>query len=345
MRYSRSKISTQSKCRHTLSSANAKMFLLTVMVCNLWKISLCQLLPEPANDSYEKAIDFLPPPPNAAAMIQYGNISVNKNTGAPSINIPLYTLKAGKLSTAVSIGYSTTGIKVDEISSRVGMGWSVNLGGVITRTVRGKVDELNTREYPNAPVTENWPTLMYMNRIVSAAAVGGRDGEPDLYNFSFEGNSGSFVTDGLNHPFLINKNGIKIVYPVNGDNWNFKLITTDGTSYFFGGEGKVEKTKRLQSCGKSYDTYIPTAYYLSRIQALNGESIVFNYLPIEYTYSSGISQVMTEDWGGTPAPGCQTRNTSCANICKVQGYYLHKLFLRMSLLISNIRTGKIVMTN
>lgn len=99
-------------------------------------------------DNFQKMADILPPPPNAAAIAKAALFNLNKNTGAPSINIPLYTLTERKLSVPVSISYNSNGIKVDEIASRVGMGWSLNAGGVITRTVRGKQDELNQRRYP-----------------------------------------------------------------------------------------------------------------------------------------------------------------------------------------------------
>ena len=70
--------------------------------------------------NFQKMVDFLPPAPNAAAIIKHSEITLNKNTGAPSISIPLFTVKGNKLSAGVSLGYSSTGIKVDEIASRAG---------------------------------------------------------------------------------------------------------------------------------------------------------------------------------------------------------------------------------
>ena len=163
------------------------------------------------NPTFDKLVDFLPAAPNAASIIKYGNASVNKNTGTPNISIPLGVVKGSKLSTSISLGYSSNGIKVDEISSRVGMGWSINAGGVITRTMRGVPDETNTRHYPYAPIGINWSTFGYMWRISNSQNSwgnnGGYDAEPDLFSFSFDGYNGSFVFDGNNDIKLINKTG------------------------------------------------------------------------------------------------------------------------------------------
>lgn len=47
---------------------------------------------------FNKVVDFLPPPPNAAAITKAGYFNLNKNTGAPNINIPIYSVKGKYLS-------------------------------------------------------------------------------------------------------------------------------------------------------------------------------------------------------------------------------------------------------
>ncbi|MBC7391364.1 MAG: hypothetical protein H7329_19345, partial [Opitutaceae bacterium] len=241
----------------------------------------------------DKTVDFLPPPPNASAIVRYGSTGINKNTGTPNISIPLYSVKGIKLSTSVSLGYTSNGIKVDEVASRTGMGWAINAGGVITRAVRGVPDEWNTRHYPYAPIGFNWGTLMYMNRIATSSMHNGYDAEPDLFNFSFDGYSGSFVFNGnMTTPVLITKNGLKITANLT-DNapWNFKIITPEGLTYLFGGSA-VEKTKRDQTIGRNFNEYIPTSWYLKEVQHQTGEKIIYNYSAYEYKYDNGVAQVM-----------------------------------------------------
>lgn len=278
--------------------------------------------------TFDKLIDFLPPAPNAASIVKYGDASVNKNTGTPNINIPLFTVKGTKLSTSVSIGYSSNGIKVDDIASRVGMGWAINAGGVITRTQRGVTDETNTRHYPYATIGFNWSTINYLKRITESAPNNGYDAEPDVFSFSFDGYSGSFVYDGENY-ILVNKNGIKVDdnFTYNAS-WNFKLTTPDGNVYIFGGPSATEKTKRNQSCGKSYNNYVPTAWYLKEIQHPNGETITFTYTPHSYSYDNGVSQTMYYPGLVDNGSGCSCypiSTTTCVNTTSTTGVLLSSI--------------------
>src|ERR1700754_1425483 len=79
--------------------------------------------------------------PNAASLGKYGDIPVSYHTGIPDINIPIYTAQSGKIKLPISISYHAGGLKVQEQASWVGAGWSLNAGGVITRTVVGAPDD------------------------------------------------------------------------------------------------------------------------------------------------------------------------------------------------------------
>ncbi|MFN4973986.1 MAG: hypothetical protein ACK5GV_01940, partial [Bacteroidota bacterium] len=129
--------------------------------------------------------------PNAAALGKYGDIPVNNHTGIPSISIPLYTLKEGSLSVPVSLSYHASGLRVEENASWVGAGWSLNAGGVITRTVKDKPDERRTQsmqqEYGHL---SNGGFVNYpLNTTLKSTT---HDFEPDLFSFNFNGYSGKF---------------------------------------------------------------------------------------------------------------------------------------------------------
>jgi hypothetical protein len=87
------------------------------------------------------------PSPTAASLAQYGAIPVNLNTGVPAINIPLATVQGRSLSVPISLSYHASGIKVDQYGSWVGLGWSLNAGGVITRSKVGGRDERQALGY------------------------------------------------------------------------------------------------------------------------------------------------------------------------------------------------------
>src|SRR5205085_5647371 len=107
------------------------------------------------------------------------------NTGSPTISIPLFTVTGNKIAAGVSLGYSSTGIRVDEIASRAGMGWVLNAGGVVTRTVRGRPDEFSTRIAPPfANAGTNCGTFNFLeNAVAIGSLTSGYDAEPDLFNF------------------------------------------------------------------------------------------------------------------------------------------------------------------
>jgi len=87
------------------------------------------------------AFNYVPQAPTTAAYTRYGDIPVDLSTGVTGISIPIYTLSEHGINIPISISYHASGIKVNDIASPVGLGWTLNDGGVITRTVMGEKDE------------------------------------------------------------------------------------------------------------------------------------------------------------------------------------------------------------
>src|SRR5204862_2294659 len=70
------------------------------------------------------------------------NINVNMYTGTADIDLPLVSLPSRELSIPISLSYAnSTGIKVQDVASYIGLGWRLNAGGSISRIVRGLPDE------------------------------------------------------------------------------------------------------------------------------------------------------------------------------------------------------------
>jgi hypothetical protein len=76
-------------------------------------------------------------PPNSTAFEKYGNYPVNMFSGVPDISIPLYEIKSGEISVPIVLKYHAAGNKVGDLSSWVGLGWSLSAGGEISRNVKG----------------------------------------------------------------------------------------------------------------------------------------------------------------------------------------------------------------
>lgn len=81
---------------------------------------------------------------------------VNLYTGVPNISIPLFSYQGNNgINTGISIDYAGGGIQVGEYPSIVGLGWHLNFGGAITRTVRGMPDDFPDKGFLYSPEIPN----------------------------------------------------------------------------------------------------------------------------------------------------------------------------------------------
>jgi hypothetical protein len=74
----------------------------------------------------------IPSSPEAVSLGKYGDAKASHYTGALNYNIPIYELKGKQLSQSISLSYEGAGNKVHELPSWVGLGWTLQQGGVVT---------------------------------------------------------------------------------------------------------------------------------------------------------------------------------------------------------------------
>src|SRR5476651_2523431 len=72
--------------------------------------------------------NYDPPSPESSALGKYVEHPVGNFTGTPKIEIPLFEIKIGRITVPISLTYHGSGVKVDEIASRTGIGWVMNAG-------------------------------------------------------------------------------------------------------------------------------------------------------------------------------------------------------------------------
>ncbi len=247
---------------------------------------------------------IIPPSPTAAALGKYGDIPVSLYTGIPNVDIPLYTLAGAHLKLPISLSYHAGGLKVEENSSWVGLGFSLNAGGVITRTTRGLRDEVTgqTKGYlTNDPIPVRPDMLNYFTEVIT----GHLDTEPDIFFFNFNGYSGKFFLEkgSLNSNvvkgFSIPYKDLDISCTYSSDVLSdFTIRTEDGTEYFFNTiESTTTRTYHYEA-----NTAIPfitsdrtttaiSAWYLTEIRSPVGspmerEKISFTYVPEKFRYDT-----------------------------------------------------------
>lgn len=192
---------------------------------------------------------ILPPSPDVAALGSFLDTSVSENTGIPGISVPMVSLP-GKTPVPISLNYHAGGIRVSQISSRVGMGWSLSAGGMVTRSVRDKPDDTGEGLVtPTGATIEEFLSGSAQDRLNHVLYGSSNDYESDLYSYNFMGYSGSFffkqITD-ANH----NLTDIEVVQnpktdilieevmdpsvAINGLIDGFIFTTPNGVKYYFG---------------------------------------------------------------------------------------------------------------
>jgi YD repeat-containing protein len=234
--------------------------------------------------------DYTPQKPTTAAFTKYGEIPIDYSTGVPNIQIPICELKSGNITIPVSISYHASGIKVRDVASELGLGWVLNAGGFISQTTVGRIDG-----YGDHPAIPNARGIFnYINSLPNLTSIYNAeynywhyvtkqinsDNYSDRFYFSLpSGESGIFRKDFYSDTiYTIPYKPIKIIKnPVTtGTEWDYKIITSDGTQHFFVsskivGEDDIYIPKKIISWNNS-DTVL---FYLKTISS--GASSTLNY--------------------------------------------------------------------
>jgi len=231
-------------------------------------------------DGYRQIIQSIFPTSFQASSIeQYGNYPVDYSTGSAVISIPLYQIEIGSYTLPVSISYNTSGIKVQDLASTVGLGWVLNVGGVVNRQLKGKDDAGRHWDYTSEhdlyyAMAYTHPSIDYWNYRYRQRII---DTESDRYVFSFNGKSSVFrycVTDQSIR--TIPYSGVKIEDINTG---GYKITDTDGTKYYF--------TEPENISGHPYTQggvgIVAMSWYLTRIEPISSSHY------IEFEYSSSVS--------------------------------------------------------
>ncbi|MGV7106199.1 hypothetical protein [Flavobacterium sp. U410] len=251
--------------------------------------------------------DIFPASPDVTKIQKYGEIPVSNYTGTAQINIPIFTINEDDFNLPITLNYDGSGIKVEEESSRVGLGWSLGLQGVISREVMGRDDFDNfgtvTSCYVNAednsgnPIpdfiglaipgrevtpglhTRMMPTDYVLDNYVEGPNIDAtNDFEPDIFYYNLPGYSGKFTlkrngTAVLQH--LEHNLKIELIDSNDVITKKWKITTPNGTQFFFdiNEHGFSDTGYSYQNGAHPYST----AWYLTKVITNKDNIITLNY--------------------------------------------------------------------
>lgn len=288
-------------------------------------------------------IDFnnimLPETPTGASLGKYDEIAVNMATGIPNINIPIFSFEVDGLTVPISLSYHAAGVQVNELSTPVGLNWTLNAGGGIFRSINSLPDEegwitsfgplsdefYNT--YNNIFQTDYRREMVGTSYGVTGKS-GTRDHNPDDYNYNFLHHSGKFIIDFGNKAMKHEADELDIDF-----DFEISIIKDQsGNTYYF--DEKVEKSYRKYGTvvleagdpygggnigGAEMDYGNPTGWMLSKIITKNNDSIHFSYQEYfisendrsgnEFTVSSSVSLGLECVFDDTPIRTASLTNT------------------------------------
>lgn len=199
--------------------------------------------------------------PKIFDMLQKYDVPISGYTGTFDLNIPIYELNQDGFFDNIYLSYNSTGFFPNKRDGELGVNWSLNFGGVISRTVNGEPDD-----YMGHPEVSNTGTAhgnYYGGRRLPASIdqstldnnifslnlayiypvmkeFGGRvkvpslgvsssyEAKSDMFTFNFHGISGKFYFNSKGKPIVICNNNIKIDVDL-----TYFVETPSGSPYYY----------------------------------------------------------------------------------------------------------------
>lgn len=171
--------------------------------------------------------------PEKASLMRFEQFPNIEATGGTNITIPIHTLTLDGLNIPISLSYNTKGMRVADIASNVGLGWSLTGDG----NIECQINDLNDFDYQQGvrdggfdnPSGEYFDLLSgYLMKLSTPRA----DFSPDFYFINAPGFKNKFYLK--NHPSENNLFTPVFFEKDNIKNDPIKLILRSNGSYYFG---------------------------------------------------------------------------------------------------------------
>lgn len=215
---------------------------------------------------------------------------VNLLTGAVDFDIPIHTIKIDNYSLPISLHYETSGFRLTDLSSSIGLGWTIKGLGCITKTIKDVPDNTScgynsAYNYEHIAHFFNLDTITDNDdkrKLAELTHYSGCDKEPDIYSFNFPEHSGSFLFDEDNNIYMIPQQDLIISY-----NNNVFIITDElGNKYYFGEGNSRDSLKNYNNTPIWKTENEWTNYSSTAVSARFGYNYGTNCLELDKNYTT-----------------------------------------------------------
>ncbi|NML71184.1 hypothetical protein HHL23_15445 [Chryseobacterium sp. RP-3-3] len=218
--------------------------------------------------------------PDAAQLSKHTDMPTSTHTGSVGVDIPLYTIKVGDYTLPISLKYHASGVKVKETASKVGLGWSLSIGGIsLSKQIfgaedKGKIPYINPISFN--PVPSNPTDYDLAMKATGFNGLAKYDTQPDIYSYVAGSSSGEFYFDSLGKIIQIPYSTVKIED-------SFTVTDNGGVKYYFIPGNQI---LNIGGSAPSPDDTHTTDFVISKIVLTSGKEIKFNYSSTNYSYLS-----------------------------------------------------------
>lgn len=237
-----------------------------------------------------------------AASVSAQSTLINQTSGAVSYSVPVMSITDGSLAVPIQANYYSQGHVLQDRGGVIGLGWSLSVGGSVTREVRGIPDDcINGKWFLDFNAANNTDRTQALNLV--------KDAESDIFRYTAGAYSGAFYIDKIDGVVQVpqSDNIIELEQYVgsqsqtgvfqNGFVLGFRVITPDGTIFHYGGLNNDSPYRKpyisfsshpsnlawkpavyMSSLpGSTYAGLYPTTFHLTKVEALSGSRLEYQY--------------------------------------------------------------------
>lgn len=330
-----------------------KVLLLFIALLSVESFSQNQLA-DPQNSTLEKIKS-----PQVHLLKQFADYPVDLSSGLVNVSLPLYEINFGNIKIPLDLKFHASGLKANIKENGVlGLKWVMNIGGFISREVRGYADERNDHKQGIGGewYIPDWMTLYggsndngYLNNNfifqgngvqdlwpIGMPGVQGKydDTEYDIFTFYLpNGKSGKFILKDLNgnktatfmpyQPYKINITTENLI-GVHSYTTSIELTDDSGYIYVFGKKNSSDSYKYYEL---DQEDYAINCWVLNSITAPNKKDVIkFEYTKTVINGNSPLPPLIINDQLTTAVNYFSNDLNICSNsvLYDLIGWDLHR---------------------